>query len=114
MEVKVPRPGSSSFLIKLRQLSCAGEAASGFEGTNKRARGLVKATGHPFPPPPVLGRSLGAADGPFGCVLIRFGRADPCSRRRADRAIGRSYAIGCRSRGRALRPKNSAWLATAE
>jgi hypothetical protein len=32
---------------------------------------LIQATGHPFPPPPVLGRSfLGAADGPIGCALI--------------------------------------------
>jgi hypothetical protein len=32
---------------------------------------------------------------------------------RAGMPMKRSYAVGCRSRGRALRPKNSAWLATA-
>ena len=36
---------------------------------------------------------------------------DPGRRENGDR---QTYAIACRSRGRALRPKNNAWLATAE
>ena len=39
-------------------------------GNKQKEAGIVLATGHPFPPPPVLGRSLGAADGPSGCALI--------------------------------------------
>ena len=42
-----------------------------FGNKQKEAR-LIMATGHPFPPPPVLGWSLGAADGPFGCALNFF------------------------------------------
>jgi hypothetical protein len=38
-------------------------------------------------------------------------RGDPTRRRMT---IRENYAVACRSRGRALRPKNSAWLATAE
>ena len=38
-------------------------------------------------------------------------RRDPARRENDDR---KTYAVGCRSRWRALRPKNSAWLATAE
>ena len=37
----------------------------------RRRAALVMADGHPFPPPPVLGRStLGAVDMPIGCALI--------------------------------------------
>jgi hypothetical protein len=38
-------------------------------------------------------------------------RRDPARLENDDR---KTYAVACRSRGRALRPKNNAWLATAE
>ena len=43
--------------------------------------------------------------------VARRKRRDPRRRENDDR---KTYAVACRSRGRALRPKNSAWLATAE
>lgn len=41
-------------------------------GNKQKEARLILATGHPFPPPPVLGWSLGAADRPSGCALIFF------------------------------------------
>jgi hypothetical protein len=47
---------------------------------------------------------INVADTPKGAAI----------RRDAEMTIRENYAVACRSRGRALRPKNSAWLATAE
>jgi hypothetical protein len=97
-------------------------------------RRLIMATGHPFPPPPVLGRLLraqpmdrSAAPYFFVCARraaatrarIKTGRRSFRSSRLSHEKFSGSsrrerYAVGCRSRGRALRPKNNAWLATAE
>jgi hypothetical protein len=48
-------------------------ADSGFAGANKEEQRLssafVMASRPVFPPPPVLGRPMGAADMPIGCAL---------------------------------------------
>src|SRR5580692_1776597 len=77
---------------------------------------------------------LGAADMPIGCALTfsepaehsclslapetHMAGIDPAMQRQIECGVGR-YAVGwrstgCRSRWRALRPKNRAWLTTAE
>jgi hypothetical protein len=45
---------------------------------------------------------------------VRSGQADYHTRKFSGSRRRERYAVGCRSRGRALRPKNNAWLATAE
>jgi hypothetical protein len=87
-----------------------------------------------FPPSPRAWSVIaGAADGPIGCALTFLFVTTRRGHERANQnrpafvpvksTITREiqwlsrrecYAVGCRSRGRALRPKNNAWLATAE
>ena len=119
-------------------------SAVGMRGTNRRMAAYHHDWPSFPPSPRAWPVVLGAAGGPIGCALIFVWQgliyASPRPKdatlpgtpftmgpgRRAGPGwpgqwrYGRSkskwenYAVGCRSRWCALRPKNSAWLATAE